>query len=271
MSVIATCLPLFKYNFLVVGSNVENNLDFCITFAPVIRFNNELLPAFVYPIKEIIGIPEFDLCFLCCFLLVFNLLRSLRSFCILCLVILLSVSICVSPGPLVPIPPPNLSKCDHWPASLGNKYSFWANSTCNLPSLLFAFCANISNIKDVLSMIFLFFNSFSIFLCCVGVNSWSQITVFAFWNLGSFLSSINLPCPKYVWLRFSRYWIADPTTVAWAVFASSPSSSIDSFMFQIELSFFNWLAIKKTFSVAFLVDINFFTIKFPYLYKYLIY
>ena len=120
-------------------------------------------------------------------------------------------------------------------------------------------------------MIFLFFNSFSIFLCCVGVNSSSQITVFAFWNLGSFLSSINLPWPKYVWLRFSRYWIADPTTVAWAVFASSPSSAIDSFMFQIELSFFNWLAIKKTFSVAFLVDINFFTIKFPYLYKYLIY
>lgn len=80
VSVIAIWLPFFRYNFRVVGSKVENNLDFCITFEPVNIFNNELLPEFVYPINDIIGMPEFVLCLRCCFLLTFSFLSSLRSF-----------------------------------------------------------------------------------------------------------------------------------------------------------------------------------------------
>ena len=55
---------------------------------------------------------------------------------ILALISRLSVSIWVSPGPLVPIPPPRRSRWDHCPASLGSRYSCCASSTCRLPSRL---------------------------------------------------------------------------------------------------------------------------------------
>ena len=44
-----------------------------------------------------------------------------------------SVSSFVSPGPLVPIPPPKRDKYFPWPTRRGNKYSSWANSTCSFP------------------------------------------------------------------------------------------------------------------------------------------
>ena len=55
VSVKRTSLPLFSCIFLVIGSNVENSLSSAATFAEESLLSNVLLPALVYPTREIIG------------------------------------------------------------------------------------------------------------------------------------------------------------------------------------------------------------------------
>ena len=65
----------------------------------------------------------------------------------------LSVSSCVSPGPLVPMPPPSRDIATPLPVSRGIRYFSCASSTCSLPSFDLARRANISRISIVRSMV----------------------------------------------------------------------------------------------------------------------
>ena len=150
------------------------------------------------------------------------------SFCMRCRTSLRSVSICVSPGPRVPMPPPRRSRCVHCPASLGSRYSCCANSTCRRPSLVRARCAKTSRISAVRSMTFAPPSSFSRLRCCVGVSSSSQITVLARFAWRSPLSSSSLPLPMYVCVGLSMRCVTVATTMARALLASSASSVSDS-------------------------------------------
>ena len=85
-----------------------------------------------------------------------------------------SISSLVSPGPLVPIPPPRRDKTRPFPESLGRVYCSCANSTCNLPSLERALCAKISRINPVRSITRTPITS-SMFLCCAGESSSSKM------------------------------------------------------------------------------------------------
>ena len=60
------------------------------------------------------------------------------------LMVRLSISSFVSPGPLVPIPPPRRESSAPFPVSLGSQYCSCASSTWSLPSRVAARCAKMS-------------------------------------------------------------------------------------------------------------------------------
>ena len=139
----------------------------------VSKFIKVLFPAFVYPTKATVGYPIF-------FVSAYESRRILTAFNsfsisnILCRICRLSVSSFVSPGPLVSMPPPSLDRVRPIPVSLGRRYLSWASSTCSLPSFELALLANISRIRDVLSMTLIPIIS-SRFLICAADNSSSNI------------------------------------------------------------------------------------------------
>ena len=165
-----------------------------------------LLPAFVYPIRLITGILLFCLLERYCDLCRLTLSKSDFNLCIRFVINRLSVSSCVSPGPLVPIPPPRRSKWDHCPANLGRRYWCWANSTCNLPSRVFALDAKRSRISAVRSITLVSSPKYrSILRCWAGVNSSSNITVsYLPWR---FFNSSNLWCDRTDLLTKARIFV----------------------------------------------------------------
>ena len=141
---------------------------------------------------------------------------------------LLSTSSFVSPGPLVPIPPPSLDREFLSPTRRTARYLNCASSTWIFPSLVFARAAKISRMIIVRSMTFVSRAS-SRFFNCAGESSSSQTTPVAPDSQTISFNSWILPFPRYVpgWI-FSRFWITTPTVSAPAVFTSSRSSSTDS-------------------------------------------
>ena len=113
--------------FRTVVSRVANNLFSAKTSDLLITFIKVDFPTLVYPTKATRTIlPRFFRCTAICLSMVTNFFLSNE---ILSRMIRLSVSISVSPGPRIPIPPFCLSRCVHKRVSRGNKYSCWANST----------------------------------------------------------------------------------------------------------------------------------------------
>ena len=86
-----------------------------------------------------------------------------------------SVSSFVSPGPLVPMPPPSRDSAAPAPTSRGSRYLSCASSTCSLPSRVRARRAKMSRISCVRSMTFRP-TIFSISRSCAGVSSVSNTT-----------------------------------------------------------------------------------------------
>ena len=180
VSVSSTSRPAGVWMRRVTGSSVENSRFSAITPALVSRLSSELLPAFVYPTSDMTGTSISMRRALYRARCRRTSSRSRLSFCMRVRTSRRSVSICVSPGPRVPMPPPRRSRCVHCPASLGSKYSCCASSTCKRPSLVRARCANTSRIRAVRSMTLTDSPSaFSRLRCCVGVSSSSQMTVLA--------------------------------------------------------------------------------------------
>src|SRR6266702_3761128 len=114
-----------------------------------------------------------------------------------------SVSILVSPGPRVPMPPPPATRppaCrasdSPQPRSRGIRYSSWASTTCALPSLLRACWAKMSRMSAVRSTTFTLTTPSSR-RSWLGVSSPSQMTVSAPAPATSAASSEALPAPMY--------------------------------------------------------------------------
>ena len=114
----STALPSGSSSAREVTSSVAKSLFSVRTPASVSRLNSDDLPAFVYPTIDTIKTPSFFLRFpinfLCC-----SSSRSSRSSVVMRMRICLrSVSSFVSPGPLVPIPPPRRESALPAPTSL---------------------------------------------------------------------------------------------------------------------------------------------------------
>ncbi len=196
VSVSSAGLPDGSMMRRVTGSSVENMRFSARTPARVIRLSSVLLPAFVYPTSDTTGrsfAVRFDLCSRLCRR---TPSKSAFRFCSRLRTSRLSVSICVSPGPLMPIPPAIRSKCVHCPARRGKRYSVCANSTCRRPSRVRALDANTSKISAVRSSAFRPPSASSRLRCCVGVSSSSQITVSASSRSHISASSRSLPLPR---------------------------------------------------------------------------
>ncbi len=158
-------------------------------------------------------------------LVLFTFFNSSFIFFILSLILLLSTSSFVSPGPLVPIPPPNLDRAKPLPTSLGRRYCNCASSTWSLPSFVLALWAKISRISSVRSST-LTPITFSKFLTWAGVRSSSEITVSIPSARQRPLSSSALPLPiRYAASYLSFSCITLWTTSAPAVSARRASSS----------------------------------------------
>ena len=156
--------------------------------------------------------------------------RRLRKSPILSFTIRRSVSISVSPGPLVPTPPPCLSRCFHIPFNLGRMYWYWASSTWVLAWAVLARLANMSRIRSLRSMV-LTFSSFSIFWICEPVSSSSKMTmlIFPFKAMYCLISS-SFPFPTNVLLSgCGSFCVKRLTAIAPAVSARKASSSRYSF------------------------------------------
>ena len=156
---------------------------------------------------------------------------SRRSFAVRARIRRRSVSILVSPGPRVPMPPPPATRppaCrdsdSPQPRSLGSMYSSWASSTCALPSLLRACWAKMSRISAVRSITFTRTTP-SRRRSWLGLSSPSQITVSAPASVTISASSAALPDPTYVaGSGLPRRWISASSTSDPAVSASRESS-----------------------------------------------
>ena len=137
--------------FLTVVSRVANNLFSAKTSLLLTTFIKVDFPTLVYPTRATRTIfPRFLRCTaICLSMLTSFFLRSA----ILSRMIRLSVSISVSPGPRIPIPPFCLSRCVHSLVNRGKRYSCWASSTCVFAELVCALCAKMSRIRCVRSKI----------------------------------------------------------------------------------------------------------------------
>ena len=90
-----------------------------------------------------------------------------------------SVSIWVSPGPRVPMPPPMRSRWVHSPRMRARLYSSWASSTWSLPSAVWAWSAKMSRITAVRSTTGVSPSACSRLRSWRGVSSSSQTTTLA--------------------------------------------------------------------------------------------
>ena len=106
-----------------------------------------------------------------------------------------SVSICDSPGPRVPMPPPRRSRCVHSPRMRARLYSSWASSTWSLPSAEWAWPAKMSRITAVRSITGTP-SSFSRLRSWRGLSSSSQATRFASAAADERLDLLDLARPE---------------------------------------------------------------------------
>ena len=111
-----------------------------------------------------------------------------------------SVSICDSPGPLVPMPPsmrpaPRRSRCVHRPRMRARLYSSWASSTWSLPSAERAWSAKMSRMIAVRSITGTPSSS-SRLRSWRGSSSSSTATRLASASFTACFSSTSLPRPK---------------------------------------------------------------------------
>ena len=144
-----------------------------------------------------------------------------------------SVSSFVSPGPLVPIPPPRRERESPCPMIRGSVYCSCASSTCSLPSFVCARCAKISKINAVLSRT-LMPNACSRFRCWAGDNSSSntQRSMSSCWAYKA--RSLTLPRPiKKPGSGLGRFCKNLAITSAPAVSASCRNSSSESSLVHI--------------------------------------
>ena len=108
-----------------------------------------------------------------------------------------SVSIWVSPGPRMPIPPRCRSRWVHSRVSRGNRYWYCASSTWRLALAVCARLAKISRMRLVRSSIFTC-NSRSIFSTCFDDKSSSKMTMpISFSSMYAFISD-SFPDPTKV-------------------------------------------------------------------------
>ena len=108
-----------------------------------------------------------------------------------------SVSICVSPGPRMPMPPRWRSRWVHMRVSRGSRYWYWASSTCVRALAVRARLANMSRMSPVRSST-LIFSSFSMLATCFDDRSSSKIAIAmslssVYWRISS-----SLPDPTKV-------------------------------------------------------------------------
>ena len=225
--------------FRTVVSKVAKSLFSTKTSLFPTAFIKVDFPTFVYPTKATRTIaPRFPRCTPICLSMVFifSFNKAIRS-----RTIRLSVSISVSPGPRIPIPPFWRSKCVHIPESLGNKYWHCANSTCVLAYEVSARCAKISRIRCVLSRILHSVMILDIFFCCEGDNSSSNTKVdISFSFTKRWISSI-FPVPTKV-LGLGRSIFCEKRFTTWppAVKVKNSNSSRYSFSFS---SLWFWVTI----------------------------
>ena len=116
-----------------------------------------------------------------------------------------SVSNCVSPGPLSPIPPFCLSKWLQPLTHLVERCDNCANSTCIFPIWLEALRAKISKIKPVLSNT-LEFKKLSMLRSWEGDKSWLKITKEQLCWIKVFLISSSFPFPIKYFALIVFWW-----------------------------------------------------------------
>ena len=139
-----------------------------------------------------------------------------------------SVSNFVSPGPLVPIPPPKRERDIPCPIIRGSVYCSCASSTCSLPSFVRARCAKISRINAVRSST-LIPSACSRFRCWAGDNSSSNTQRSTSSCCANRARSLTLPRPiKNPGSGLGRFCKNFAITSAPAVSASCRSSSSES-------------------------------------------
>ena len=160
--------------FRTVVSNVANSLFSANTSDLVNRFIKVDFPTLVYPTNAALIICSRPFRWVAFCLSIFLSLSFNNE--ILSRIIRLSVSISVSPGPRIPIPPFWRERWVHILVNRGNRYSYWASSTWVLASAVLALFAKMSKIKLLRSSI-LVFSAFSMFLNWEGLNSSSKITI----------------------------------------------------------------------------------------------
>ena len=219
-----------------VVSRVANNLFSAKTSDLANLFISVDFPALVYPINATLIRCSRPFLLVCdCLSIFFNFFFNKV---ILSLIIWRSVSICVSPGPLMPIPPFWRSKWVHKPVNLGNKYWYCASSTCVRAWDVFARLAKISRIKLLLSKILTFPSSaLSIFFIWEGVKSSSKITESILWSSTKILISSIFPLPMNVLLLAEdNLCVINFTGLAPAVFARNDNSSRYSYAWSLAIS-----------------------------------
>ena len=156
--------------------------------------------------------------------------RSFLSLLILSRMIRRSVSISVSPGPRMPIPPRWRSRCVQRPRRRGSMYCIWASSTWVLAWAVWARLAKMSRIRLERSMILTFIRS-SRTPVCLPLRSSSKMTIVtSSWFLTYSAISAALPLPMKVLLSgLSSFWVKRLRVLAPAVSARNSSSSRYSF------------------------------------------
>src|ERR1700733_7388209 len=183
------------------GSSVANSESSTSTCAPVSRLSRLDLPALVYPAIATEGTSRLRRCPRCTSRPTAISASSRRSLVMRDRIRRRSVSIFVSPGPRVPIPPPPATRppacrdsVSPQPRSRGSRYCSCASSTWALPSLLRACWAKMSRISAVRSTT-LTRTMPSSLRSWLAASSPSQMTVSAPVDVTSSASSAALPAP----------------------------------------------------------------------------
>ncbi len=164
---------------LTVESSVAKSMSSTTTPAPENQFRSVDFPAFVYPTSATRGNCSLPFRWTSLSLPISRIL-ALRCV-ILVRIARRSVSICVSPGPFVPMPPNCLERCVHWRVRRGSMYCSWASSTCVFASFVLARDAKMSSMIPLLSMI-LHFISFSRLRTCTADRSSSNMMMSIFFS-----------------------------------------------------------------------------------------
>mmetsp|Transcript_27709 Transcript_27709/g.61354 ORF Transcript_27709/g.61354 Transcript_27709/m.61354 type:complete len:339 (+) Transcript_27709:730-1746(+) len=167
-SVSAPALPgsstlLGSRTLRVVGSRVAKSMSSARTPALLRRLSMLLLPALVYPTRATRGMPSLVLLLRCACLWSSRLLMSVCSNLMRVLMLRLSNSSLLSPGPLNPAPVLPRSPSVSLLGPLVARYCSMASSTCSCPSRDFACCAKMSRMTAVRSSTFTEYSSVSSF------------------------------------------------------------------------------------------------------------